>query len=166
MSAAYRQRDGKTVTIGANGAATRVLASGEADPEPLAGLDRDGNPTRLDQRIWDELGRRFLDEAPLAADHIAFARPSPENLAAFNRSRAEWQAAMYAFAAALEYKHKDVEADALAEMLCAAGGYDLDLSAFVEEHRQEDPRLQALIDAVNEASGWLGAAVANIAESA
>jgi hypothetical protein len=54
---------------------------------------------------------------------------------------------MYAFADALESKDRD---DALVEMLCAAGDYDLDLSAFVDE---ANPRLQALLDAVNEASG-------------
>jgi hypothetical protein len=84
---AYRQRDGKTVTIGANGEAKRFLASGEPDPEPLAGLGRDGAPATPDQRVWDELGHRFLDDEPLAAEDIAFARPTPENIAAFNRGR-------------------------------------------------------------------------------
>jgi hypothetical protein len=66
---------------------------------------------------------------------------------------------------------KDEDGEAMERMLLAAGNSDMDLFLFefvkdADADTDETRGLLALIVAVNEASGWLGAAVANIAEAA
>jgi hypothetical protein len=163
----YRQRDGKMVTIGHGGEAKRYLASGEEDPEPLAGLIRPG------ERTLGELIERIADETPLTAADVAYARPRPEGIAAFNRARADWQAAARALDQALggkdgtEWRRADrafgLEGqpdDALWRVRC--------MPIYTEAGRAglKNKGIRALVDAVEEASGWLYAAIANLAEAA
>jgi hypothetical protein len=111
----HRQRDGKIVTIDPRGSGKRFLPSGEADAEPLVGLEGGW------ERTWYELmGRRALDDKPLTAEDIAFARPTPETIVAFNRARADLQKAAFALRDALE----DTSGEVLARIEMAAGQMD------------------------------------------
>jgi hypothetical protein len=93
------------VTIGRRGEARRYLVSGDDDAEPLAGLMSPKGRTR------DELIKLITDETPLTADDIAYARPRPEGIAAFNRARAEWQSVARALDKALGGKRRRCVAD-------------------------------------------------------
>ena len=77
IASSYRQRDGKTVTIDANGKAKRFLASGEEDFEPLAGL------APVKERLWLELIERALANQPLTVADISHACPTQEAVAEF-----------------------------------------------------------------------------------
>ena len=154
----YTQADGKTVTIDGRGRAKRRLQSGAKDPSPLAGL------ARPYERVREEMSRRLMSNIPLTAHDLTFTRLNPESVDAFNHARAEWQRAMFVLSEALGGGNSE-----MTEMMRANVGSDLELADFLEEaggDGYENPRLEALINRLNEASERLGRIINNLVETA
>lgn len=140
---AYIQRDGKRVTIDPGGEARRFLISGQEDPDPIAGLES------ASQRARERLFALVLNAAPLTAEAIAFAHPTPDTVAAFNRALDDYWKAKAAFTADRSPTKTAWE---------RGGPWPSD--------NDEVQRLWALLEAIDAAGGWIEAAIANIAEAA